>query len=222
MDVRFLIFLMELVSSVISFIMGYFALRAYRTSGVRGLFLLHLGFLILGVGTLLRFLTATYVGIILREYPGAGTRLGGLIGLTVTIYVVTQLIAYGLFAVTYILQAVESVEAHKDAVTVAAAAAAIPLVKLFFIPGLEIIAIAFLGFITVSTFANWLLKKSRAAALVSLGFGLMLLSHLFFLFMAIEEWSGTLLVLGQSTQLTGFICLLIMLAQVGRPDAERT
>lgn len=222
MDVRFLIFLMELVSSIISFIMGYFALRAYRTSGVKGLFLLHLGFLILGVGTLLRFLTATYVGILLREYPGAGTRLGGLIGLTVTIYVVTQLVAYGFFAITYILKAVDSVEAHKETVTVAVTAAAIPLVKLFFIPGLEIIAIAFLGFISVSTFANWLLKKSTASALVSLGFGLMLLSHLFFLFMAIEDWSTTLLVLGQTTQLAGFICLLIMLAQVGKPDVERT
>jgi hypothetical protein len=148
--------------------------------------------------------------------------LGGLIGLTVTIYVVTQLVAYGFFAITYILKAVDSVEAHKETVTVAVTAAAIPLVKLFFIPGLEIIAIAFLGFISVSTFANWLLKKSTASALVSLGFGLMLLSHVFFLFMAIEDWSTTLLVLGQTTQLAGFICLLIMLAQVGKPDVERT
>jgi len=217
-----LIFLMELVSSIISFIMAYFALRAYQTTGVKGLLLLYLGFLILGVGTMLRFLTATYVGIILREYPDSGTRLGGLIGLTVTIYVVTQLVAYGFFAVTYILQAVNSVEAHKEAVTAVVAAVAIPLAKLFFIPGLEIIAIALLGFITASTFANWLLKKGTAAALVFLGFGLMLLSHVFFLFMAIEEWSIILLVLGQITQLAGFICLLIMLARVGKPNAERT
>ena len=87
MDASLLIFFMELVSSVISFIVGYFALKAYKTTGSKGLLLLYLGFLVLGIGIFLRFVTATYVGIILRvsltlEHP----RLTGLVNLAALIY----------------------------------------------------------------------------------------------------------------------------------------
>jgi hypothetical protein len=219
LDASLLIFFMELVSSVISFIVGYFALRAYKTTGSKGLLLLYLGFLVLGIGIFLRFVTATYVGMILRFTSTLGhPRLTRLVNLTALIYMGTQLVAYGLFTATYALQA-----AHTSARTVetgVVAAAAAPLVaKLFFIPQLELVAITLLGFITVYTFTNWLLKRGTGAALVFLGFGLMLLSHLFFLLIIVEDLSLVFLVLGQTTQLAGFICLLTMLAKVSKTNA---
>jgi hypothetical protein len=209
---------MELVSSVISFIVGYFALRAYKTTGSKGLLLLYLGFLVLGIGIFLRFVTATYVGMILRFTSTLGhPRLTRLVNLTALIYMGTQLVAYGLFTATYALQATHtSARTAETGVVVAAA----PLVaKLFFIPQLELVAITLLGFITVYTFTNWLLKRGTGAALVFLGFGLMLLSHLFFLLIIIEDLSLVFLVLGQTTQLAGFICLLTMLAKVSKTNA---
>lgn len=217
LDLRSLIFLMELASSVISFIVGYYALKAYKNTGARGLMLLYLGFLVLGIGIFLRFVTATYFGIILRGFPTIEYRLTGLVNLATLIYMLTQLTAYGLFTATYVLQATSTSSRTAEASVVAAAAA--PIVRLFVIPQLELVAITLLGFITVYTFTNWLLKRGGGAALVFLGFGLMLLSHMFFLLIIIEELSLTFLVLGQATQLAGFLCLLTMLARVSKTNA---
>lgn len=220
MDPRSLIFLMELVSSIISFIVGYYALKAYKSTGSRGLMLLYLGFLILGIGTFLRFVTATYIGILMRGYPTTENRLTGIVNLAALIYMVTQLIAYGLFTTTYVLQAMHTGERALEVATVAAVAG--PIVRLFFIPQLELIAITLLGFITVYAFTNWLLKRGTGVALVFLGFGLMLMSHLFFLLIIIEELSLLFLIFGQATQLAGFLCLLVMLAKVSRTNGKGT
>ena len=45
---------MEFVSSFISFLVGYYALKGYKEFSIKGLFLLYLGFIILGIGTFLR------------------------------------------------------------------------------------------------------------------------------------------------------------------------
>ncbi len=105
---------------------------------------------------------------------------------------------------------------EKAAVTgtvVAAAAAVFPIYRLFFIPWLELVAVTMLAFVVVSTFMNWHLRKSSESALVLLGFGLILLSHVFFLFLPLEE---LLLFVGEVTQLAGFLCLSVMLAKVSR------
>jgi hypothetical protein len=203
---------MELISASISFIVGYYALKCYRSSGARGLLLLYLGFVILGIGIFLRVVTATYFGIILRIYESSGPYVLSLLNVAAVIYTSTQLIAYSLFTLTYILQA-------KNLGAKSAELGAAPLIRLFFIPQLELVAITLLGFVTVYSFTNWLLKRGSGAALVFLGFGFMLLSHLFFLLMIVDE---VFLFLGQSTQLVGFICLLVMLARVSRTNASGT
>lgn len=223
LDYRLLVFLMELVSSAISFVVGYYALKAYKTTGAKGLLLLYMGFLVLGIGTFLRVLTATYASVILRAYPTIEhVSLTGLVNLAAFVYTITQLIAYGLFTATYILQATSPAKitrANAETAAISSAAAAPLIVKLFFIPSLELVAITLLGFVTIYTFTNWLLKRQTAAALVFLGFGLMLLSHIFFLLIILEEVSLLFLVLGQTTQLAGFMCLITMLAKVSRTNA---
>jgi hypothetical protein len=206
-----LIILMEFISSFISFLVGYYALKGYRTSSAKGILLLYLGFVILGIGIFLRVVTATYFVIIIRVYESATPHLSGLANLAASIFTLTQLTAYSLFTVTYVLQAKNIGE--RSAEISAVSAAAIPIFRLFYIPTLELIAITLLGFVTVYSFTNWLLKRGIDAALVFLGFGFMLLSHLFFLLMIVGE---EFLFLGQATQLAGFVCLLVMLAKVSK------
>lgn len=212
---------MEFMSSLISFIVGYYALKGYRATGSRGLFLLYTAFMVLGIGIFLRLIALAYFAVILGVLEASQAQLLGLVNLTVWIYSSTQLIAYSLFAITYILQATKSGKQSAAAVAISAAATVPFSARLFFIPSLELVAITLLGFVTVYSFMNLLLKKGSDAALVFLGFGFMMLSHLFFLLMVFRQFSTSFLFLGQLTQLAGFICLLIMLARVSKIDAPR-
>jgi hypothetical protein len=206
---------MEFVGSFLSFLIGYYALKAYRASGSRRLFTLYWGFLILGVGTFLRVFTATYVSLISRVYE-APRQLVGLINLAALIYSITQLVAYSLIVATYVFQTKPTNEKITVAGTVSAVAAVVfPIYRLFYIPWLELVGITMLAFVVVSTFMNWQVRKSSESALVLSGFGLMLLSHVFFLFLPVDEM---FLLLGQITQLAGFICLSAMLAKVKRAN----
>ncbi len=219
MDWRSLVLLMEFASSFISFLVGYYALKGYRATGVKGLLLLYLGFVVLGVGIFLRVVTVTYLASVSRSYPSVAPHLVSIANLAAFLFTLTQIVAYSLFAATYVVQAknMEKVSAAEIG-TVAAAVA--PVFRLFFIPQLELVAIILLGFVAVYSFTNWLLKKGSEAALVFFGFGFMLVSHLFFLFMLTDV--ETFLFLGQTTQLVGFLCLLAMLARVSKTNVERT
>ena len=205
---------MEFIGSFLSFLIGYYALKAYRASGSRRLFTLYWGFIILGVGTFLRVFTATYVSLISRVYE-APRQLIGLLNMAALIYSITLLVAYSLIVATYVFQAKPVNEKITVVGTVSAAAVVFPIYRLFFIPWLELVAITMLAFVVVSTFMNWQIRKSSESALVLSGFGLMLLSHVFFLFLPVDEM---LLLLGQITQLAGFICLSAMLAKVSRAN----
>lgn len=204
---------MEFVSSFISLLVGYYALKGYKEFAIKGLFLLYLGFVVLGIGTFLRVVSATYFVVLLKALE-LTPPLRSLINFAGLIYTLTQLIAYSLFTVTYILQAKALGKRSLELGIVSAAF--FPIYGLFFNPSLELIAIVMLGFITVHSFNNWVLKRSSESALVFFGFGFMLLSHLLFLFMIAQE---TLLFFGQLTQLAGFLCLLAMLAKVSKTHA---
>ena len=222
MDWGLLTLAMELVSSLISFIVGYYALKGYRASGSRGLFMLYTAFMVLGIGIFLRLIALAYFAIVLRVHEESQAQLLGLVNLTVWIYSVTQLIAYSLFAATYVLEARNIGKQSATTVAAVTAAAAVPFsARLFFIPSLELVAIALLGFVTVYASMNWVLKRGNDAALVVSGFGLMMLSHVFFLLEVFKKYSVSFLLLGQLTQLAGFVCLLIMLARVSKINVPR-
>jgi hypothetical protein len=203
---------MEFIGSFLSLLIGYYALKAHQTSGSRKLFTLYWGFIVLGVGTFLRVFTATYVSLISRVYE-APRQLVGLINLAALIYSITLLVAYSLIMATYVFQTKPMNEKIAVVGTASAAAVVFPIYRLFFIPWLELVAITMLAFVVVSTFMNWQVRKSSESALVLSGFGLMLLSHVFFLLLPVNEM---FLLLGQMTQLAGFICMSAMLAKVSR------
>lgn len=195
--------LMEFLSAVISFVIGYYALKGYRVSSERGLLLLHFGFVTLGVSMTLRVITTFYVIALIRELASPKPAVMAVLTFASIIYSVAQLIAYGLFAANYTRQAKMLAQ-----VTVLR-----PLFMLRYEPFLELIAIVLLGYVAVQSLINLAMKRNTDAFLVTLGFSFMFVSHLFFLFTIVE---AALYIIGQITQLIGFLCLLVMLTRVSR------
>jgi hypothetical protein len=213
-----IIFVMEMVSAFISALIGYYASKAYRASSARGLHFLYLGFAILGIGIFLRAITAIYLVIANRVVDTVPASLAGISNVAGIIFTLTQLVAYSLFIATYVFEHPGSDErgAEFGGVT---AAAVFPVARLFYIPTLEVIAIAMLGFVAYSALINWRHRMTSNSALVFSGFGLMCVSHILFLFMILNE---SLLFYGQLIQLAGFLCMLLMLVRVNRTNAQRT
>ena len=194
---------MELISAIISFLIGYYALKGYKSSSERGLLFLHFGFVILGVSMLLRVITTAYAIAVGRE---------AILEFTDTVYPSVKLVAYALFALTYTYQA----KITSDMKTVAPVAAAAALFPLFYDPLLELLATVLLAYVMAQSIINFALKRSSNSLLVSLGFSCMFLGHLFFLF-ATRDTPGRYLV-GHFVNLIGFLCLLVMLVQVSKAD----
>jgi hypothetical protein len=192
---------MELISAIISFIIGYYALKGYRVSSEKGLLLLHFGFVILGVSMILRVITTFYVIALVREFRSPQPAVAAALTFASLIYSVAQLIAYGLFTVNY----------TRQAKMLAQAAIIAPFFLLRYNTYLELIAVVLLGYVAVQSMINLALKRNTEAFLVTSGFSFMFLSHLFFLFTIVEE---ALYSTGQITQLIGFLCLLVMLTRV--------
>lgn len=210
-----LVFMMELISSLISILVGYQASKGYKASSAKGFLFLYWGFIILGVGLFLRAITATFFVFVIRTTEPIPSSLEGLSNFAGIIFTVTQLVAYSLFITTYVIQAGSF--GRQDLVVGGAMATAVfPVARLFYIPTLELLAITMLGFVAVSSLMNWLHHRNSNSALVFLGFGFMFFSHLLFLFMIFDE---LLLFFGQIMQLIGFISLLIMLAKVNKTRA---
>ena len=210
-----LVFIMELVSSFISILVGYQASKGYKKSSAKGFLFLYMGFIVLGVGILLRAVTAVFFAFAIRVTETPSSSLVSLSNIAGIIFTLTQLTAYSLFTVTYAFQA-KSIDQRVLEVGGASSAAVFPIARLFYIPALELLAITMLGFVAVSSLMHWLYRRTLSSELVFLGFSFMLLSHLLFLFMIFDE---VLLFFGQIMQLMGFVCLFIMLAKVNQTRA---
>jgi hypothetical protein len=210
-----IVFLMEMVSALISILIGYYASKAYKASSAKGLLFLYMGFIVLGLGIFLRTITATYFVLVTRATDVAPSSLVGLSNLAGLVFTFTQLVAYGLFIATYVYQS-KGIGQQSLGLSGVSVAAVFPVARLFYIPSLEIVAIAMLGFVALSVLINWLHQKTLNSALVFAGFGLMFFSHVLFLSMIFDEG---FLFFGQLSQLAGFLCLLLMLVKVNKAHA---
>jgi hypothetical protein len=211
-----IVFAMELASALISFLVGYYASKAYRASSSRSLYFLSLGFAVLGVGISLRALTAVYLLLANRIVDTVPVSLIGVSNTAGIVFTVTQLLAYSLFIATYAYHG-KGENGQGGGLSGVAVGAVFPIAKLFYSPVLEVIAIAMLGFVAYSSMVNWRHRRTEGSALVFCGFGLMLVSHTLFLFMLFNEY---LFFMGQVLQLTGFLCMLVMLVKVNRTNAQ--
>lgn len=195
--------LMELVSAIISFLIGYYALKGYKTTSERGMLFLHFGFVILGVSMLLRVITTVYVVSIFGEEP-----IKPILEFVRVVYPSIKLVAYTLFALTYTYQA--KVTSELKAATPAVA------FLLLYNPLLELLAIVLLAYVMVQSIIKYAVKRSSSTMLVSFGFSCMFIGHLFFLF-ATDD-TPFRYVLGHFINLIGFLFLLIMLMQVNKAE----
>jgi hypothetical protein len=133
---------MDLISSFISILVGYQAFKSYKVSSAKGFLYLYFGFIILGVGIFLRAITVTFFVLVFRVMEDIPSSFLSLTNFAGIVFTATHLIAYSLFITTYVVQA-GSLGQQDLGVGVAAV---FPIVRLFYIPTLELLAITMLGF----------------------------------------------------------------------------
>ncbi|MEM3746545.1 MAG: hypothetical protein QXN67_03620 [Thermoproteota archaeon] len=196
----------EPVSAVISFAIGYYAYKSFRMSSIRRLFLLHLGFVILGVALLLRFVTFSFLTS-LRFSELEIRSLLRIVSMGGLVFSSLRLVAYVLFSISY-TSPPESLDKDEKMLAVLPG-----FYLVFFNPFLELMSLAIIGYVVARALLLFIYKRDGNSLLVLLGFTCFFTSHLFFLFTTIAE---RLMFLGQVVQLFGFIFFLIMLTRVTR------
>jgi len=192
--------IMESISSIISFAVAYYAMKAYRLTQNKSLMHLYFGFSVLGAGMLTRVLSTIYVGILAREID---ITVRGLIYMIGIIYGIMRTIAYFLFTLVYI-------ERTKSLGEETLAMTGIPFIMN---PYFEFIQMTLLIYVSTQAVMNFIEIKNINSLLISMGFILLLISHLLFMSSMIET---SYYIMGHITQLLGFTCMLIMLTKVGR------
>lgn len=209
----------ESIATAISLLITYYAHKAYRLSGQRSLFLLYLGFLLIGVASIAQSIAL----VILASMP-AGTQsnlatLHGIIRLFVEAIIVGYAIHWTLEILGYITIFVAYLYQSRDldtANTVPSATLALQILPLYlaraFSPPLELILFLLLIFILVQVIVIYLPRRHRSTLYVILGFLFLSLAHLaFLLFSFFPASAETVYALGHILQLTGFLLLLAMI-----------
>lgn len=118
----------------------------------------------------------------------------------------SEVIAYGLIAYAY---ATQMRKMATDDLNLAPAAVVSYVLR--YHPLLEVVPFFILIYVTYQTIINYLQKKHTGPLLVSIGFILITLSHLFFFFSSIFS---LVYIFGHLVQLIGFLTLLTMLLRV--------
>lgn len=192
--------IMEAVSSMISFAVAYYALKAYKLTQNKSLMHLYFGFSVLGAGMLTRIFSTVYAFILARE---VNMTIRGLIYMIGIIYGIMRTIAYFLFTLVYI----------ERTRRLSAETLNLALMPFIINPYFEFIQMTLLIYVSTQAIMNFIEIRNINSLLISTGFILLLISHLLFMSSIIES---SYYFMGHATQLLGFICMLIMLTKVGR------
>lgn len=184
--------LMQIIGSIIALAIAYYALKGYRLTKDRTLFFLHFSFDLIGVGLLTD-------GIVTLPAVAA-SRLSLLTNLGYLVRMATEIIGYGLLLYTYLRRTRQTLTESTLAITF-----------LPYNPFLELVVFFLLAYITVQCAMNYTVRRERNALLVFTAFMLLAVSHLLTVFPPIFP---LLFVVAHSTQLLGFIALLMMLIRV--------
>lgn len=190
---------MELVSCLIAFAVAYQAFKGYRLTKDRTFLYLQFSFILLAAGLLVDGLAGLFL---LRG--ALVSRLAPLTELGYTILFLSQVVAYVTLIYAYLLKtrllALETLSF-----------VAIPLLGYNITS--ELILVFLLFFISAQTAINFSVRRNPASLLVMLAFGMLTLSHLFFM---LTPFDPRLFVFAHVAQLSGFVLLLAMLLQVNR------
>lgn len=192
--------IMEAVSSMISFAVAYYAMKAYKLTRNKSLMHLYFGFSVLGAGMLTRILSTIYVFILSREID---VTVRGLIFMIGVIYGIMRTIAYSLFTIAYI----------ERTRSIGGQTLTLAFMPFIINPYFEFIQMTLLIYVAAQAIMNFIEIRNVNSLLISIGFTLLLISHLLFMSSMMET---SYYVMGHIAQLLGFICMLIMLTKVGR------
>jgi len=194
----------EALSSVLSFLIGYYALKAYRVTEMKGMLYLNIGFTLLGAGMLFRAASSFY--ILLLAARGSASAAKAALRVASVAYMAAKLAAYIVLAAAYSRQP----KARRAALP-AFVCQPRRLTPLVYNTYLELAAIPVLTYVVAQSLMNLLYSRSRESMLVSAGFTLLLASHILAL---LTPLSLVFYMLSTLAQLLAFISLLAMLALV--------
>jgi len=187
---------MEIVVAFIALAIGFYAIKCFKVTSERSFLYLDASFTLLAIGFLTDSLVTLYVRFVLEDI----VKFRFLLSVGNWILFIAEIIAYGLLAYLYFRQAYAI-----------AIPAVIPYVLREHNPIAEIVLIVLLSYVVLQSAKSYSFNKSDGALLVTIGFSLILASHVLFL-LAIK-W-GLSYILAHIAQLLGFLCLLTMLVKV--------
>lgn len=214
--------ILNLLSASVAFLVSYYAYSTNRLVGNNLLRYISAGFLLLGVGLFAESLTQGLLGLT----PVDIVRFHGLELLGFVIFIVLQVIAYGVFAWGYALSAFgRQRQAESAAVTVAAAALPASalektLLELFIWSSdiflvAQLVIVLLMVFVVVQGLFVYSRNKNPLALTVFFGFVLIFIAHVA-LFTSVVVLSEPLYLAGTFVQFLGFLSLLFFLYRSGR------
>jgi hypothetical protein len=165
--------LMESIAMILAFIIAFFAFRAYRLTDVKPFLYLGVGFLLMGIGMLSRVSSISYIIWLMRFADWPATVFRRMIQSAEMTYSGLRVASYVVFAATY---------AYASTRRLSASMAVLPLQVLVYNPIFEMVSALLLAFVVAWTGVNYAQNKTAESGLVLLGFSLLLLSHVFFVF----------------------------------------
>jgi hypothetical protein len=165
--------LMESIAMILAFIIAFFAFRAYRLTDVKPFLYLGVGFLLMGIGMLSRVSSISYIIWLMRFADWPATVFRRMIQSAEMTYSGLRVASYVVFAATY---------AYASTRRLSASMAVLPLQVLIYNPIFEMVSALLLAFVVAWTGVNYAQNKTAESGLVLLGFSLLLLSHVFFVF----------------------------------------
>lgn len=186
--------LMGVASASASFLVSYYAFKAYLATRERYFLLLQLGFMFAGAGLLMDSLL-TFFSIFARAPT--------LLALGYSLYFAATFISYILILGSYVVGQLKKPILY----------AAIPIIGYGFIS--ETVLMLPLMIVVTQSAVNMAARKSINTLLIFLAFTLILLSHLMF---ALHALTGYFLVLGHSLRFTGFMLFAAFIVRVVKVD----
>mgnify|MGYP006977947032 CR=1 FL=1 len=179
--------IMESIAMILAFIIAFFAFRAYRVTDMKPFLYLGVGFLLMGIGMLSRVASISYILWLMRFTDWPTTVFRRMIQSAEMTYSGLRVASYVVFAATY---------GYASTRRLSASMAVLPLQVLVYSPLFEMVSALLLAFVVAWTGINYAQNKTTESGLVLLGFSLLLLSHVFFVFTPIAAgfyFSGHLL-----------------------------
>jgi hypothetical protein len=208
------VFLLNVLNAVVALLTSYYSYKFNRLARNPLLTSISAGFMLLGIGLAFEAFTSVFTGKTVIENIAIRT----LVGYSIIVYLLLQLIAYILIAVGYGLSAYSSVKSN--AVTSVILALQMPArirpqaeiylftLSVYFFTILALAFILFQGLLVHSR------SRDRFSLLVLLAFALIFVAHVILLISVIQV-SQSLLLLGDVVQFGGFVSLLVFIIRSG-------